>query len=204
MVAIEKLSGIFPKVAANMHQSLDPPQKQPVTKSDPIPHKVRPTRAKPIPSEMPNIIEDDDGNSPTDFQQNLHISPSGPYIIIPDVPVPPPMVSLVQPPRVDTGSPSSSLRSSCKKNPVPNFALAEQFLQVRDANAVTHQISGVDQKHRHLVKGPDKKSFVNELGKLSQGIRTVKGTNTVIFVSKTQVPKDKKVTYGKIVCELES
>ena len=31
----------------------------------------------------------------------------------------------------------------------------------------------------------------------------MKGKNAVIFISKTQVPKDKMVTYGKIVCELK-
>ena len=36
-----------------------------------------------------------------------------------------------------------------------------------------------------------------------QGIRGVKGTNAVIFILKTQVPKDKKITYGKIVCEVK-
>ena len=46
-----------------------------------------------------------------------------------------------------------------------------------------------------MVKGPDRniwrKSFANELGKLAQGIRTVTGTNTVIFIPKTHVPKHK-------------
>ena len=37
------------------------------------------------------------------------------------------------------------------------------------------------------------------MGQLAQGIRTVKGENEFIFISKTQVPKDLKVTYGKIV-----
>ena len=156
MVAIEQLSGIFSKVADNLNQTLDPPQQQPVTKSAPIPHKVRPTRAKNIPSERTNIIEYDDGNSPTDFKRNVHMSPSGPHIILPGIPVPPPRVSPAQPPRVDTGGPSSNLRSSCKKNLVPNFALAAQFLQVKEANTVTHQIPGVAQEYRHLVKGPDR------------------------------------------------
>ena len=31
----------------------------------------------------------------------------------------------------------------------------------------------------------------------------VKGTNTVIFIPKAQVPKNKKVTYGKILCEVK-
>ena len=75
MVTIEQLSGIFPKVAANMSQPLDPPQKQPVTKYTPLPHQVRPAQAKPIPLERPNIIEEDDGNSPTYFQLNFLIYP---------------------------------------------------------------------------------------------------------------------------------
>ena len=195
MVEIEKISGIFSKVAANLNQPLDPPKKQPVTKYAPLLHQFRPTQAKPIPSERPNIIEDGDGNSPTDFQRNIHIYPSGPNIILPDDPVPPPRVHSPQPPRVETGGPRSNLRSSCKKNRVPKFALVAQFLQVRKANRVTHQISGVAQEYRHIVKCTDIKirewSFENELGKLSQGIRTVKGTNIFIFIPKIQVPKDK-------------
>ena len=115
--------------------------------------------------------------------------PSGPYIILPEISIPPPRVCPAQPPRVDTGWLSSNLRSSCKKNPIPNFALVEQFLQVIEANAVTHQISVVAQEYRHMVKDKDRKnwerSFVNELGQLAQGIITVKGTNTVVFISKT-------------------
>ena len=115
------------------------------------------TRAKPIPAEWTNIIEDDDGNIPTDFQLNIHISPSVPHIILQDVPVPPPRVSPAQPSRVGMGGPRSDLIYSCKKNPVPNFALAAQLLQVREANAVTHKISGVPQDYRHLLKGTDRK-----------------------------------------------
>ena len=85
--------------------------------------------------------------------------------------------------------------------------MEEKFLQVIGANVVTHQIYRVAQEYRHLVKGPDRnvweRSFANELGKLSQGIRNVKGKNTVILISKTQVPKSKKVTYGNIVCKLK-
>ena len=196
MVAIEKISDIFSKVAANLHQRVDHPQQKPVTKSDIIPHRVRPTLTKPITLEQPNIIEDDDGNSPTSFQRNVHMSPSGPHIILLDVPVPPHRVHPTQIPRVDMGGPSSNLRSSGKKNPFPNFALLAQFHQVIESNAITHQIYGVAQEYRHLFKVSDRKIweryFVNELGKLAQSIRTTKGTNTVIFISKTQVPKDKK------------
>ena len=94
--------------------------------------------------------------------------PSGPYIILPEISIPPPRVCPAQPPRVDTGGPSSDLRSRCKKNTVLNFALAATFLQVRESNEFTHQISGVVQEYRHLVKVSDRKvwerSFANELG----------------------------------------
>ena len=41
------------------------------------------------------------------------------------------------------------------------------------------------------------------MGKIPQGIREFKGTNTVMFIQKYKSPKDKKVTYGKIVCEMK-
>ena len=47
------------------------------------------------------------------------------------------------------------------------------------------------------------RSFANKLGQLAQGIRDVKGTNTVMFIPKSKVPKDKKVTYDKIVCKMK-
>ena len=56
-----------------------------------------------------------------------------------------------------TEGPSSNLIYRGKQNPIPNFALAAQFQQVREANSVTHQISGVAQEYRHLVKGTDRK-----------------------------------------------
>ena len=63
------------------------------------------------------------------------------------------------------------------------------------------------QEYRHLIKGPKggvlERIFANELVQLSQGIRDVKGKNTVMFIPKSKVPKEKKVTYGKIVCEMK-
>ena len=77
---------------------------------------------------------------------------------------------------------------------MPLYALKSQFQKNHEANEVTHQISGVEQEYRYIIKGPDKKiwerSFSNELGQLAQGIRMIKETNTVIFIPKSQVPKD--------------
>ena len=108
---------------------------------------------------------------------------------------------------VYTEGPSSNLISRGKKNPISQFALTSKLQKFHEVNAVTHKISGVAREYIHLVKFPDRKiwerSFANELGKLAKGIRMVKGTNTVLFIPKAQVLKDKKETYGKIVCKVK-
>ena len=68
LAAIEQLSDIFSKVVDILHQIVNPPQQRPVTKPSIIPHKVCLTMTKHITSEQTNIIEDDDGKSPTSFQ----------------------------------------------------------------------------------------------------------------------------------------
>ena len=44
-------------------------------------------------------------------------------------------------------------------------------------------------------------SLANELGRLAKGIRDIKGTNTIYFTLKSDIPQDriKDITYGKIV-----
>ena len=144
---------------------------------------------------------------PTNFQHKVHRSLSGPHIIPPEVPIPSPRVNTAQPPRVYMRGPSSNLRSRGNKNPRARYALTAQGQTPREKNSVNHQISGVAQEYRHLIKGPEKKvwekSFAKNLGQLSPGIREVKGTNTVMFVPKSKVPKDKMVTYGKIFCKMK-
>ena len=56
-----------------------------------------------------------------------------------------------------------------------------------------------------LLEGPTKntwlKSLDNELGRLSDGFNHIKGTNTIAFIYKHQVPENKKVTYANMVCD---
>jgi hypothetical protein len=57
-----------------------------------------------------------------------------------------------------------------------------------------------------LVKDPRlqplrKRVFGNECGCLFQGIRDIPGTYTCFFVNLTDIQKDRKITYGKIVCD---
>merc|ERR1711966_548503 len=61
-------------------------------------------------------------------------------------------------------------------------------------------------EYRDLLKDPElrdtwSKSLANELGRLAQGIRDIKGTNTIFFIPKNEIPQDrwKDVTYGRIV-----
>jgi hypothetical protein len=57
-----------------------------------------------------------------------------------------------------------------------------------------------------LMKDPHlqpllKQGFGNECGHLFQGIRDIPGTNTCFFIKLTNIWKDRKITYGKIVCD---
>merc|ERR1711966_284779 len=63
-------------------------------------------------------------------------------------------------------------------------------------------------EYRDLLKDPKRvttweTSLANELGRLSQGIRDIKGTNTIFFVPKSEIPRDrlKDVTYARIVVD---
>jgi hypothetical protein len=74
------------------------------------------------------------------------------------------------------------------------------------ANAVVHPITGKEMEHTALIKDPNlqplwKRGFGNEAGRLFQGIREIPGTDTCFFVELTDIPKDRKITNGKIVCD---
>jgi hypothetical protein len=69
--------------------------------------------------------------------------------------------------------------------------------QQHQANAVIHPITGKEMEYMALMKDPRlkplwKRSCGNECGQLFQGTRDIPGTN---------IPTDRKITYGKIVCD---
>jgi hypothetical protein len=76
------------------------------------------------------------------------------------------------------------------------------------ANAVIDPDTGQSREYRDLIRDPATKaiwakSFANELGRLAQGVGgRIKGTNTCFFIPHHVVPKNKTVTYGRIVVEL--
>jgi hypothetical protein len=76
------------------------------------------------------------------------------------------------------------------------------------ANAVIHPVTGKEMEYMALKTDPRlqplwKRGFGNEYGRLFQGIRDIPGTNTCFFIKLTSVPNDRKITYGKIVCDLK-
>jgi hypothetical protein len=61
-------------------------------------------------------------------------------------------------------------------------------------------------EYKALMKDPNlqplwKRGFGNEAGRLFQGIRDIPGTDLCLFVELINIPKDRKTTYGKIVCD---
>jgi hypothetical protein len=78
--------------------------------------------------------------------------------------------------------------------------------QQHQANAVVHPVTGKEMEYMVLMKDPRlqplwKRGFGNECGRLFQGIRDIPGTDTCLIIKLTNIPKDRKITYGKIVCD---
>ena len=72
-------------------------------------------------------------------------------------------------------------------------------------SAVINDTMGNVLEYRHLIKSDKygkvwEHSFANKLGQLFQGIRNIPGTYTCSFIRKAQVPKHKRATYSRIVC----
>ena len=138
---------------------------------------------------------DDEGKESTNFQHKVHMSPSGPSIIPPEFPVPPPRLKTEKPRRVDKGGPSSNLRSRGKKNPIPLYALTAQFQK----NMKTMQLPikylewpGIQTYYQSPREENLVKILCKRIWTVSSRHQRVKGTSTVIFILKDQVPKEKK------------
>jgi hypothetical protein len=79
--------------------------------------------------------------------------------------------------------------------------LSQQHL----ANAVIHPVTGKEMEYMALMKDPRlqplwTRGFGYECGCLFQGIRDIPGTDTCFFIIFANVPKDRNITNGKIVC----
>jgi hypothetical protein len=46
-----------------------------------------------------------------------------------------------------------------------------------------------------------KRGFGSEVGRLFQGIPDIQGTNTCYLIEVKNIPNNRQITYGKIVCD---
>jgi hypothetical protein len=78
--------------------------------------------------------------------------------------------------------------------------------QKHQANTVIHPTTGKEMEYMALIKDPHlqplwTRGFGNECGCLFQGIQDIPGTDTCFFIKLTNIPKDRNITFGKIVCD---
>jgi hypothetical protein len=78
--------------------------------------------------------------------------------------------------------------------------------QWHQANAVIHPVTGKEMEYSALMKDPHLQplwtpGFGNECGRLFQGTRDIPGTDTCFFTTLKNIPEDRKITYGKVVCD---
>ena len=74
------------------------------------------------------------------------------------------------------------------------------------ANSIIHPDTNKEMEYRHLIRNPTHKgvwtsSFARELLQLAQGNETIMGTETIGFIQRAQIPKGRKVTYGRIIVD---
>ena len=81
--------------------------------------------------------------------------------------------------------------------------MAEWAYHDHFAGAIIDETTGESMEYRDLIKSEKHRavwehSFLNELGRLCSGIRDIIGTETMEFIPKADIPKDrlKDVTYG--------
>jgi hypothetical protein len=124
-----------------------------------------------------------------------------------------PMTGRAAPPRVPTLSQNLSPRNLSQHDSwnmeTSNIAVAlvlNHWSQQHFVNAVVHPVTSKQMEYMALMKDPDlqplwKRGFGNETGLPFQGILYIPVTYTCFFVELTNIPKNRKITYDKIVCD---
>jgi hypothetical protein len=75
-------------------------------------------------------------------------------------------------------------------------------------NYVIHPVTGKEMQYKDLMKDPIfgplfEIGLSNELGRICQDIRDVAETNTAFCIDLHNIPKDRKTTYGKLICDFK-
>jgi hypothetical protein len=124
-----------------------------------------------------------------------------------------PMTRTSSPPRVPTRSqnlsPHNLSQDAFCGMDTAHMAITlgnHHWSQQHQANAVVHPLTRKEMEYMALMKDPRlqplwTRGFGNECGRLFQGFRDIPGTDTCFFIKLTNIPKERKITYGKIVCD---
>jgi hypothetical protein len=116
-------------------------------------------------------------------------------------------------PRVPTSSQRLSPRNLSQDDfcgmDTAHMAIAlghNHWSQEHQVNAFIHTVTGKEMEYSALMKDPRlqplwTRGFGTESGRLYQGIQDIPGTDTCLFIELKNIPKDRKITYGKIVCD---
>jgi hypothetical protein len=183
----------------------DPSPATPASPVKVVPHpSLIPSSTQILTSPMPNRRQ-------TRSQTTIHTQD------IPAVPLPPRVVTprtlRESPPRVPTGSQRLSPRNLSQYDfcimDSTHMAIAlgnNHWSHRHQANAVIHPVTGREMEYSGLMKDPRlqplwTRGFGNKCGRLFQGIREIPGTDTCLFINLKNIPNDRKITYGKIVCD---
>jgi hypothetical protein len=75
-------------------------------------------------------------------------------------------------------------------------SLSTPFPKINRVYAVANVTTGQQLEHRQLLQQPDlkpiwKREFTNEFGRLAQGIRDIKGTDTIVLTPPSDIPKER-------------
>ena len=102
---------------------------------------------------------------------------------------------------------TAALQSKSTKSHSLTSDYIKQYMHRHYACAVTDPKTGQQMEYRHLIKNPDTKaiwelSCANEYGRLTNGIRDIEGTNTIRFIPLSAIPRGRKPTYSRYVCEI--
>ncbi len=176
MEAIQQLRNLITK-AANCQ-----PKQQPKPEIELAPNPPNPIHTTPVttntahpndrPPRTPNIIP---------FNEDEYSPPAEPA------------------PRYNLRSRPNIILSAIKTNTL------EKPTGVFVSTVIDHE-TGDSLEYRHLIKHDKYKeiwtrSYANELGRLTNGIRNIPGTNTMEYIHRNEIPKDrlKNIAYSKIV-----
>ena len=150
--------------------------------------------------------------------QNPPVGPKTTPVMVPRSPLPSVQKKKLAPraalPRVPSSKHAMPTRYSRlqRRSAFHNTPLREQSLQhVRALQTFRLQVNhiyneaGSKETIDTLLNGANGPTWVtslsNEFGRLAQGFGNTVGTDTIEFIHRTDVPKDKKATYGNFICD---